>query len=437
MPPIPPPSDAFEADPYLPTSGNIGYEVLHYEIDLDYRVGSNRLTAGVVITARTTQDVSRLSLDVAGLIVDRVTIDGERPKKVTSTARKLVLVPVEPIAAGSEVEIVVRYHGTPHPLRSEWGEVGWEELADGVLVASQPNGASTWFPCNDHPSDKATYDITVVCESAYDVVANGRLVTKTASASRTRWTFAVTEPMATYLATVQIGRYRPRELPGVTVHAPAQLQRQAATDFAPVARMREAFEELFGPYPFDEYSVVVTADELEIPLEAHGMAIFGRNHVDGAHGDDRLIAHELAHQWFGNSLTVRRWQHIWLHEGFACYAEWLWSEASGGTSADALARRHLALLAQQPRDIVVGDPGPRLLFDDRVYKRGALGLHAVRRHIGDTAFFDALRGLTERHRFGHVEPEDVVGAFSAAPGGEGVRQLIQRWIYEKALPSLS
>jgi aminopeptidase N len=436
MSPIPPPSDAFEGDPYLPTSGNVGYGVEHYEIDLDYRVASNRLTANVVITATATQDLARLSLDVAGLIVDRVTIDGERPKKVTSTARKLLLVPAAPIPAGARFEVVVRYHGTPHPLRSEWGEVGWEELADGVLVASQPNGASTWFPCNDHPSDKATYDITVVCESAYDVLANGRLVTKTASASRTRWTFAVVEPMATYLATVQIGRYRPRALPGVTVHAPVQLQRQSDVDFAPVARMREVFEELFGPYPFDDYSVVVTADVLEIPLEAHGMAIFGRNHVDGAHGDDRLIAHELAHQWFGNSLTVSRWQHIWLHEGFACYAEWLWSEANGGSSAHELALRHLVLLGQQPRDIVVGDPGPRLLFDDRVYKRGALGLHAVRREIGDAEFFGALRSLTERLRFGHVEPHDVVAAFSAAPGGEGVRQLIQRWIYEKALPSL-
>jgi aminopeptidase N len=436
MPPIPAPSDAFEGDPYLPTSGNVGYEAQHYDIDLDYRVESNRLTASVVISARATQQLERLSFDVAGLIVDKVTIDGERPKKVTSTARKLVLVPVEAIAVGAEFEVVVRYHGTPHPLRSEWGDVGWEELADGVLVASQPNGASTWFPCNDHPSDKATYDITVVCESAYAVVANGRLVTKTTSPSRSRWTFAVVEPMATYLATVQIGRYRTRELPGVILHAPAHLQRQAEVDFAPVGRMREVFDDLFGPYPFDGYSVIVTADELEIPLEAHGMAIFGRNHVDGAHGSDRLIAHELAHQWFGNSLTVKRWQHIWLHEGFACYAEWLWSEASGGATAHELARKHLALLGQQPRDIVVGDPGPKLLFDDRVYKRGALGLHAVRREIGDAAFFDGLRALTEQHRYGHVEPEDVVAIFSASPRGAGVRQLIQRWIYERPLPSL-
>ena len=93
------------------------------------------------------------------------------------------------------------------------------------------------------------------------------------------------------------------------------------------------FEGLFGPYPFDAYTVVVTDDDLEIPLEAQGLSVFGANHMDGRRGSERLVAHELAHQWFGNSLTVGLWRDIWLHEGFACYAEWLWSEASGGRTA--------------------------------------------------------------------------------------------------------
>jgi aminopeptidase N len=434
------PDTFFSGDPYLPANGNSGYLVEHYDLDLDYRVTTNRLSATAVISARATEDLDRFSLDIAGLLVDRVTIGGERPRKVTTTARKLVIVPLETIEAGQEFEVTVKYHGTPHPIRSEWGEVGWEELADGVLVASQPNGAASWFPCNDHPSNKATYALTISCEPQYTVVANGTLLSRTAGAGRTRWRYSVAEPMASYLATLQIGRYRstetPQAAPHTTIHFPPALAGRVATDFARLGDMIELFSGLFGPYPFDDYAVVVTADELEIPLEAHGIAIFGSNHVDGAHGSDRLIAHELAHQWFGNSLTLARWQDIWLHEGFACYAEWLWGEASGGPSADESAALHWRIVNAQPKDIVVGDPGTRMLFDDRVYKRGALGLHAVRRAIGDTAFFDGLRSLTEARRFSNVTLSDVVGAFADVPRGVSVSRILDRWVYARPLPLL-
>src|SRR4029077_15204336 len=99
--------------------------------------------------------------------------------------------------------------------------------------------------------------------------------------------------------------------------------------------------------------VVVTDDELEIPLEAQGLSIFGPNHLNGTGHLERLVAHELAHKWFGNSLTVVRWSDIWLHEGFACYAEWLWSERAGGPSAAELAHRHHGELAGSDQDLVV------------------------------------------------------------------------------------
>jgi aminopeptidase N len=181
---------------------------------------------------------------------------------------------------------------------------------------------------------------------------------------------------------------------------------------------------------------VVTDDELEIPLEAHGLAVFGRNHVDGAHGSDRLIAHELAHQWFGNSLTLARWQDIWLHEGFACYAEWLWAEAAGGSTADQSAATHRAKVDALPRDIVVGDPGPHDMFDDRVYKRGALALHALRLSLGDDAFFGAVRAFTRDRRHGSVSTEDFVECVSVHTGSGEIRLIIDRWIYRSALPKL-
>jgi aminopeptidase N len=431
-----------DADPYTPHSGDRRWRATHYDLRLDYRVATNRLDGTATITAVAHEPLDRVVLDLHGLTVDRVDVDGVRTKKTATGVHKVTVTPATPIPADTEFTLHVRYRGSPRPLRSPWGQIGWEELTDGVIVAAQPTGAPSWFPCNDRPDDKATYRIEITCESGYDVVANGELLGKERSGSGTRWTWATTDPMATYLATVQIGRYRTHTVRGgevpVTLHHPADLSSAAKTDFARVPDMIALFTDRFGPYPFPAYGVVVTDDELEIPLEAHGLAVFGRNHVDGEHGTDRLIAHELAHQWFGNSVTLGRWRDIWLHEGFACYAEWLWSEHRGADTADALAERYRAGVLEQPRDIVVGDPGAKDMFDDRVYKRGALALHALRRTIGDQPFFGALRTITERHRHGTVTPEDVVDAFAGTSGSSaaGITAITGPWIDETGVPDL-
>lgn len=431
---------ASAGDPYLPASGNGGYSVEHYDLDLDYRVATNRLAATATITGRAHTGLSRFSLDLAGLSVDKVTVNGRLPATVTHTARKLQITPAAPLPAGQAFEVVVRYRGAPRPVRSHWGEVGWEELTDGVLVAGQPSGAPSWFPCNDHPSDKATFRIQLTCEAPYTVVSNGPVLAKSTRSGRTTWAFAVREPMATYLATVQIGRYRRHDLAATPVahslYFPPALARPVGVDFARLGDMITLFSTVFGPYPFPAFAVVVTDDELEIPLEAHGLAVFGRNHVDGLHGSDRLIAHELAHQWFGNSLTLSRWADIWLHEGFACYAEWIWAEASGGPTAHQNAVRHRAELDRLPKNIVVGDPGPQAMFDDRVYKRGALALHAVRQALGDETFFTAVRAFTRTHRHGNVTTDDLIGCFDIASGTGLAGPILARWIFAKSLPEL-
>ena len=313
---------------------------------------------------------------------------------------------------GTELTVVVRYSGQPRPVDDKHlGDAGWEELADGVIVAAQPHGSPTWFPCNDRPDDKASYRIAVTTDAGYRVVSNGRLTEHRRGGSRETWIHEQAEPMATYLATVQIGRYADWKLPAepssgvpIQVLAPADLESGAFTEaFGRQHEMMDVFERLFGPYPFAGYAVVVTADDLEIPLESQSLSTFGRNLVRGDWGATRLIAHELAHQWFGNAVTLSRWQDIWLHEGFACYSEWIWSEESGGESADSQARRHWDRLDELDQDLVLADPGPELMFDDRVYKRGALTLHTLRLTVGDDAFFDLLRGVGRGplRRLGH------------------------------------
>lgn len=426
-------------DPYTPRSGNRGYHVARYDLELDYDVDRNGLSATARLTAIATEPLTRFSLDLAGLRVAKAQVDGVEAKR-THAAGKLTLTPRIAIPEGAEFTVVVRYSGTPRPVRSPWGEIGWEELEDGVIVASQPCGASSWYPCNDHPSDKASYRISLTAASAYAVVAPGELVSRVPRASKTTWVYEQREPMAAYLATVQIGRYQRlavREQADAAVpivaHLPADLVPNFRHDFADQVRMIACFERAFGPYPFASYGIVVTDDVLEIPLEAQGMSVFGRNHVDGVGGSERLIAHELAHQWFGNSLTIGAWRDIWLHEGFACYAEWLWSEESGAETADACARAHYAVLRRSSQDVVVGDPGPDAMFDDRVYKRGAVALHAVRVLLGDAAFFDLLRDWVASFRFATVSTDDFIRtADRHAPAP--VESVLDVWLYQEALP---
>lgn len=426
-------------DPYVPHRGDSGLRVTHYDLDLAYRPATNALAGRALLTVEPTRPLDSFALDLVGLTVDGVRVDGRRPAHYRHRGARLAVMLPAIVAPGRSRTVEVRYSGRPRPQHGPWGAVGWEELTDGVLVAGQPDGAPTWFPCVDLPSEKASFRITVRTDSAYTVLANGSLVGRTRGGSATTWEYDCPEPMAPYLATLHIGRYDEHVLaPGPVPQrllAPARLRERALADTACSPAMLELFTRLFGPYPFAGYTVVITDDDLEIPLEAQGISVLGANHADGRGGSERLVAHELAHQWFGNSVTVRQWRDVWLHEGFACYAEWLWSEASGGPVSDVLAATHWQRLAEQPQDLVVADPGPEQMFDDRVYKRGALALHALRRAVGDDAFFGLLRFWVDRHRHGSVETAELLALVTERLGGPAAA-LLRSWIGTAALPSL-
>ncbi|MFC6885617.1 MULTISPECIES: M1 family metallopeptidase [Actinomadura] len=425
-----------ERDGYFPGHGEDGYRAETYDLALEYRVGPNRLAGTARVDAVADRRLDRFALDLGPFRVARVLVDG-RPARFRHRHGKLTVAPAAPVRQDDPFTVEVRYSGNPRPVSSPWGGLGWEQLTDGSLVAAQPTGAPSWFPCNDRADHKSRYRIAVTTASAYHVAANGRLLDRAATGATTTWRYAQDEPMAPYLASVQIGRYARTDLAGPVPQRllyPAGAEESVRYDFGRQDRMLAAFADLFGPYPFGAYTVVVTADDLEIPVEAQGMSVFGANHVDGRRGEERLVAHELAHQWFGNSLTLARWRDIWLHEGFASYAEWLWSEASGGEPAAGHARRWHARLAGQDQDLVLADPGARGVFDDRVYKRGAVALHALRTVLGDARFFPMLREWTAEHRHGTVTTEEFTA--HAARSGPGLDAFFDAWLYRPALPDL-
>ncbi len=391
-------------DPYTGVEANLGFHVTHYDLDFDYKVGPNRLDAVATLTLTTTVDLRTMTLDLAeGLAVRRVGSSIGEVRRFRVGRGKLRITFAEDIPAGTELLLTIRYGGNPRPRRTAWGELGWEELTNGALTANQPNGAPTWFPCDDTPGEKATYDFTVRTDQRdYVAVAN-----------------TTTKPMPTYLATVQVGQFREVQLGN---RVSAWVPSTEVGDLAKQEKMLDFFSGVFGPYPFEAYQVVVHEDELEIPLEAAGLSIFGVNHLTG---NERLIAHELAHQWFGNSLGIRRWQDIWLNEGFACYAEWLWADFTGQMPIDASVRTHF----RRQGPFLLADPGPRDMFDDQVYKRGAITLHAVRKQVGDEEFFAGVRRYVSDNAHGFVGPDDLKNAFTT-----DITPVLDAWVYSPALP---
>ncbi len=427
------------ADPYLPGHGDAGYEVIHYDLDLDYKVATNRLAGCATLTVRALAPLSSLRLDLSRLSVERVRVGGTQPAKVVTKDRSMVVKLAAELPKGATTTVEVTYRGKPQPVPGAHGPAGWEELTDGVLVASQPYGAPSFFPCNDRADNKATYTITVTTEADYRVVATGRPLGATTRAGRTRWSFDEPAPTSPYLVSVAIGRLDEDPLPGagdrIAVVRPRTLRLPTDTPFRRLPDMMLALESWFGPYPFPSFRAVVVDDPLEIPMEAQGMAVFGTNHLGPDWDNERLVVHELAHQWFGNSVTAPRLRDIWLHEGFACYAEWLWSEERGLTTADARAVHHRASLAGQVQTTPLSDPGMVHMFDDWVYKRGALTLHALRGVIGDEAFFGLARDWMATYAGGTASTAQFV-ALAKGCSTVDLGPLFSAWLDAVKLPKL-
>lgn len=420
-------------DPYTPRSGDGSYDVVSYDLDLRYRVRTNRLEGRATVNAVAVERVRAVRLDLVGLRASRVRVDGDARTKFQQDSAALRVTLPRAVESGEEFSIEVRYAGAPRPRRSAWGTIGWEELEDGALVAAQPIGAPTWFPCNDRPDDRARFRIALTTDDDYAVAATGVPRPPVRRGGLTRWEFVSEVPTATYLAAVHIGPYKENALGRVRLLAPPALLPASRRWFAAVPRILECFEGAFGPYPQEQCTIVVTADPLEIPLEAQGLVVFGANHFVPEAA--RLVSHEIAHQWFGNSVGVERWRDIWLNEGFACFAEWLWSEASGGADIATLADEHHARLRVLPQDLVISDPGPALMFDDRVYKRGALALEALRRTIGADEFTVLLRTWARDHRHSLATTDAFRECVTRVAGPEAA-DLLAHWVDAPALPPL-
>ncbi len=434
------------ADPYYPGSGNGGYDVDGYAIRIRYLPDSGEIRASATIEAHATEDLRRFDLDLSGLRVDRVRVDGRRARS-SRTGSELVVTPARSIPTGRGFTTTVRYHGIPQPVRdpSSPGSgttLGWTRNPDGsVYVVAEPVGARTWFPANDHPSDKATYTVALEVPAGMSAAANGHLTSRKPTSDRARltWTWTMDHPMASYLATVVIAPMREQRTQspeGVPIRNwfPEGGRAQMIGVFARTGEMIDYFSRLFGPYPFGEYGAVVVNEDVGYALETQTLSLFGRDMLGLDPDGQQTVAHELAHQWYGDSVGIRRWSDIWLNEGFATYAQYLWQAhvdpAFDIDTTMAQLRAGGGDSLTKPRD-----PGARETFSVSVYFRGALVLHALRRTVGDATFFRILSTWATEHRYGTATTAQFI-ALTERESGQDLGAFFHRWLDRDELPVL-
>ena len=649
------PGAAGAGDPYYPLDGNGGYDVKHYDLVLTYQPDTDVLTGIETITARATQNLSSFDLDFVGLNVRSIKIDGRRATWIRD-GQELVITPRNGLRKNHTFKVVIRYDGVPEPTLDPFGgESGFVATDDGAIIAGEPHGAATWFPANDHPSDKASFTFKVSVPKGLQAVANGKLTGHRTHHGQTTWSWNAAEPMATYLATVNVGEfsihaYRKRGIsywdaidPDLfdpvaspttgsqfavsqqadssykrllrTIHIPAggatvgfKVSRETEPEWdfvfvevhtvglddwttlpdvnahttqdtgfscpfggwqaihpllahyqtdngdgtcdptgstgswwaatgagdgvedwlvdvpAPTARDVElaisyASDEIvqlygvfvddivvstgegntsfeadsdpldgwsvpgapatspgnandwivgtvadtppspgvvasgsfsrqpeiirflgqnFGRYPFSAAGGIV--DDVEgigFALETQTRPIYLGDFFRDPINADNVVVHELAHQWYGDSLAVERWQHIWLNEGFATYAEWLWSEREGlGTAQDNFDFWYGLIPDDDPFwALTIGDPGAGTEFDFAVYIRGAMTLQQLRLRVGDHDFFKILKRWAATQKGGNVTTDEFI-RLAEKISGQDLDALFETWLFTPTKPVL-
>ena len=424
-------------DPYFPLAGNGGYDALHYDLRLAYVPESGSLSGSTVLQARATQNLSRFDLDLAGLTVRTVTVD-RRTASFRRAGQELVITPDAGIRSGRTFSVEVSYAGVPKAITDADGSTeGWVRTSDGAFVVGEPVGSMSWFPSNNAPSDKATYDLRMSVPTGTSVWGNGVLWSRGASAGRTTYWWHQAQPIPTYLVTATLGRFDQRT--GTTAHGlPVYLAVDPTVTGSPWSTLQRTAEitdwetAQFGRYPFSATGGVVdNAASVGYALETATKPMYDRA------PDLSTVVHELGHQWFGDSVTPRLWKDIWLNEGFATYVEWLWAERHGGRTAAA---QLSALLAAHP----ASDPfwktppanpgGAANLFVTPVYERGAMALEALRQRIGDATFARLLRTWAAEHSYGSVSTADLLRTAERV-SGQQLDGLFDAWLYQPHRPA--
>ena len=432
------PSVRGAGDSYFPEDGNGGIDVEKYRIADAYDFTSGELSGHTTLTVRATKRLTAFDLDLL-LPASAVTVDGAPASFRRPDAHELRIQPTTAIAEGNTVKVAVTYAGQPGALCWQ-RECDWLANKHEVTTMNEPHMAAWWFPADDTPADAAKMDISVTVPASMQVIANGRQVSRRVAGpvATTRW--KARHPMAPYLAFFAAGSFTvakgtshglpwlvavSNQLPRGERAASLRLMKRTPAITAWLARK-------LGKYPFETVGGVTTALDPGFALENQTRPTYPVLDVE----QTVTVVHELAHQWFGDSVRLSRWRDVWLNEGFATFMEWYWTETHGGPP---VLEHLLDDYAQEPASFWrtrVDDPGPRRLWSTPVYERGGLTLAALRNRVGDKVFWRILRGWASTHA-GRTGSTAQFEQYAAKVAHQRLGSFFKAWLHRPHRPAMT
>ena len=425
-------------DPYFPLDGNGGIDVVEYDIHDAYRYRDGRLQGRTGLTDRATQDLSSFNLDLL-LPTRSVTVNGEPASFERPNDHELEITPSTPIADGDTFRVRVAYSGRPG--RIAWdGERSWLADRREVVTMNEPHMAAWWFPANDHPRDKALMDIRITVPQGKQVIANGHLLGRTVRDGRATTRWRAREPMAPYNAFFAAGDFavasgRTGGLPWYTAVSRSLSDEQRRVSMSMLKRSAGIvrwLESDLGDYPFSTTGGVVTGLSPGFALENQTRPTYEAL----SRSSTWLMVHELAHQWFGDSVSVENWHDIWLNEGPATFFEARYRATHGGRSTGTWLDRWYEMYDAGSSfwNLSIADPGAKNLFDWAVYLRGGMTLQALRQRIGDEDFWTVLRRWVSERRDGNGSTEQFA-ALAEQVSGEDLQAFFEAWVRAEEKPA--
>jgi aminopeptidase N len=439
-------------DPFFPKAGNGGYDVEHYSLTIDYdQPPINFLEGRAVIEATATQNLRSFNLDLRDFYtVSSLRVNGADASFAHPGSQELKINPASNLDAGSDFTVEVVYAGKPKAIKDPDKSIeGWIPTDDGAFVVNEPQGSPGWYPVNDSPRDKATFDFTITVPAGREAVANGILQgPPTTVGGKTTWRWAEDSPMAPYLATATNGEFLTEQYSAnglFMFDAVDPNTRRLRTDppnpalaferLDPQPEIISFFSDLYGPYPFTSGGGIIDwAIDVGYALEAQTRANYQRIPLPST------VVHEIAHQWFGNAVTPETWPDIWLNEGFATFSEWIYDEMHGGTPAEDTFDELYAIPPDDPafEDLWFPAPAalhhPSQLFHTPVYDRGGMTLQALREKVGDPIFFDILHTWYADNKYGNVNTAEFI-ALAEQKSGQDLDDFFQVWLFEEGRPA--
>ncbi len=410
-------------DPYAPELGNGGYDVQRYTLALTLNPENTTLyqvKASTLIEALATHPLDEIWLDFIGFEITELLLNGESVQ-YQRQGDKLVVVPPLPIQAGEAFKLSITYNGHPEIRQSRYDPYDdhlgfFYSGGENLYVLAEPDGARFWFPCNDHPVDKATFRFEITVPEGYTAVANGILLEhETLEKGSERFIWEHNYPMATYLAMVTVGRYvrmdsvSPSGIP-LQYYVFPNYYLNFDVQMEIVGEALDWMSELFGPYPFETFGYVSIVS-YGVSMETQSMVLLDTGMID----QDTII-HEMTHMWFGDWVSLASWGEMWRNEGFATYFQWYYPSRDDPKGFESFMRLRTQDVLGHPNLESLGNLSPLNLFGYEVYNKGGVAVHALRKEMGDEAFFAGLRRYFELYGGGVASDAEFKAVMEEAAG---------------------